>query len=145
MQTVREGMQFLRGIGAAVLWGACGWNRCSEPSQALRASSPGGRAKSLVGVDRWRERQGLGGCRWTVGEPRAWWVSMDGETASMVLLGAFYLRVLALANLLLGCSCRPKMWHRTRVKTIMWVGSPSYSSNSSSKMGSLPFAPKSSP
>ena len=30
----------------------CGWNRCGEPSQALRASSPGGRAKGLVGIDR---------------------------------------------------------------------------------------------
>ena len=44
-----------------VLWVVCGRNRCSEPSQALRASSPGGRAKSLVGVDGWRESQGCGG------------------------------------------------------------------------------------
>ncbi len=42
----------MRGIDAVVLWGVCGWNRCSEPSQALRASSPGGRAKGLVGIDR---------------------------------------------------------------------------------------------
>ena len=52
MQTVRGGMRFMRGIGAMGLWVVCGWNRCSEPSQALRASSPGGRAKGLVGVDR---------------------------------------------------------------------------------------------
>ena len=36
----------MRGIDAVVLWMVCGWNRCGEPSQALRASSPGGRAKS---------------------------------------------------------------------------------------------------
>ncbi|MBQ2445821.1 MAG: hypothetical protein II272_05200, partial [Oscillospiraceae bacterium] len=64
VQTVRAGMQFrMEGIGAVVLWVVCGWNRCGEPSQALRASSPGGRAKGLVGIDRWRESQGLGGCR----------------------------------------------------------------------------------
>ncbi|MBQ2446366.1 MAG: hypothetical protein II272_07975 [Oscillospiraceae bacterium] len=51
MQTVGGGMQFVRGIGAVGLWVVCGWNRCSEPSQALCASSPGGRAKSLVGAD----------------------------------------------------------------------------------------------
>ncbi len=33
------------------LWVVCGWNRCGEPSQALRASSPGGRAKGAVGID----------------------------------------------------------------------------------------------
>ena len=27
-------------------------NQCGEPSQALRASSPGGRAKGLVGIER---------------------------------------------------------------------------------------------
>ena len=43
----------MRGIDAVVLWIVCGWNRCSEPSQALRASSPGGRAKGLVGIDGW--------------------------------------------------------------------------------------------
>ena len=42
----------MRGIGAVGLWAVCGWNRCSEPSQALRASSPGGRAKSSVGIGR---------------------------------------------------------------------------------------------
>ena len=40
----------MRGIDAVVLWIVCGWNRCSEPSQALRASSPGGRAKALSGA-----------------------------------------------------------------------------------------------
>ncbi|MBQ2445238.1 MAG: hypothetical protein II272_02230 [Oscillospiraceae bacterium] len=50
MQTVRAGMQFVRAIGAVVLWVVFEWNRCSEPSQALRASSPGGRAKSQVGI-----------------------------------------------------------------------------------------------
>ena len=34
------------------LWVVLWWNRCGEPSQALRASSPGGRAKSLVGIGR---------------------------------------------------------------------------------------------
>ena len=53
-----------------VLWVACRWNRCSEPSQALCASSPVGRAKSLVGIGRQRERQGCGGCRWTEGKIR---------------------------------------------------------------------------
>ena len=38
---------FVWGIGAVVLWVVCGWNWCGEPSQALRASSPGGRAKAL--------------------------------------------------------------------------------------------------
>ena len=28
----------------------CRWNRCSEPSQALRASSPGGRAKDSADI-----------------------------------------------------------------------------------------------
>ena len=51
VQTVRGGIRFMRGIDAVVLWIVCGWNRCSDPSQALRASSPGGRAKGLVGVD----------------------------------------------------------------------------------------------
>ena len=51
------------GIGAVGLWVVWGWNWCGEPSQALRASSPGGRAKSLVGVDGWRESQGCGGHR----------------------------------------------------------------------------------
>ena len=37
---------------AVGLWVVCGWNRCGEPSQALRASSPGGRAKGLVGIGR---------------------------------------------------------------------------------------------
>ncbi|MBQ2445870.1 MAG: hypothetical protein II272_05445 [Oscillospiraceae bacterium] len=41
----------MSGIGAVVLWVACGLDRCGEPSQALRASSPGGRAKGLVGID----------------------------------------------------------------------------------------------
>ena len=36
----------------------CGWNWCGEPSQALRASSPGGRAKGLVDIDGWRETKG---------------------------------------------------------------------------------------
>ena len=37
-------------IGAVDLRVDCRWNRCSDPSQALRASSPGGRAKGLVGI-----------------------------------------------------------------------------------------------
>ena len=61
-----------------VLWVVFEWNRCSEPSQALRASSPGGRAKGLVGVDGQWESQGCGGHRWTVGEPRVKWASMGG-------------------------------------------------------------------
>ena len=60
-----------------------GWNRCSEPSQALRASSPGGRAKSLVGVDGWWESQGCGGCRWTEG--KIWFIE---QTESMVVTKA---------------------------------------------------------
>ena len=43
------GGKFVGRIGAVVLWIACGWNRCGEPSQALRASSPGGRAKVECG------------------------------------------------------------------------------------------------
>ena len=35
-----------------VLWVVCGRNRCGEPSQALRASSPVGRVKGLVGIGR---------------------------------------------------------------------------------------------
>ena len=35
------------------LWVVLVWDRCGEPSQALRASSPGGRAKGLVGIDGW--------------------------------------------------------------------------------------------
>ena len=38
-------------IGGVVLWVDCRWNRCSEPSQALRASSPGGRAKGMASID----------------------------------------------------------------------------------------------
>ena len=53
-------MQFVRGIGAVVLWGVFGWNRCSEPSQALRASSPGGRAKGLVGIGRQSDKSEFG-------------------------------------------------------------------------------------
>ena len=34
------------------LWVVLGWTWCGEPSQALRASSPGGRAKGLVGIER---------------------------------------------------------------------------------------------
>ena len=41
----------MRGIGAVVLWVVFEWNRCGEPSQALCASSPGGRAKGAVGID----------------------------------------------------------------------------------------------
>ena len=55
VQTVGGGMQFVRVIGAVVLWVVCGKNRCGEPSQALRASSPGGRAKGLVGIDGWSD------------------------------------------------------------------------------------------
>ncbi|MBQ2444988.1 MAG: hypothetical protein II272_00970, partial [Oscillospiraceae bacterium] len=47
-----EGCRFVRRIGAMVLWVVFWWNRCGEPSQALRASSPGGRAKGLAGIDR---------------------------------------------------------------------------------------------
>ena len=61
MQTVRGGMRFMRGIGAVVLWVVFEWNRCSEPSQALRASSPGGRAKGMAGIEGRRESQGCGG------------------------------------------------------------------------------------
>ena len=46
----------MRGIDAVGLWVVCGWNRCSEPSQALRASSPGGRAKDAAGIDRWSDK-----------------------------------------------------------------------------------------
>ena len=54
------GCSFVWGIGAVVLWVVCGWNWYGEPSQALRASSPGGRAKGMVGIDgRW-ESQGWG-------------------------------------------------------------------------------------
>ena len=49
----------MRGIDAVVLWVVCGRNRCGEPSQALRASSPGGRAKSLVGIDRRSDKSRL--------------------------------------------------------------------------------------
>ncbi len=38
-------------ISAVVLWIDCRWNRRSEPSQSLRASSTVGRAKSLVGIE----------------------------------------------------------------------------------------------
>ena len=38
-------------IDAVVLWVVRRWNRCSYPSQALRASSPGGRAKGSEGID----------------------------------------------------------------------------------------------
>ena len=38
----------------------------------------GERAKGLVGVDGWRERQGCGVYRWTEGEARVRCVSMDG-------------------------------------------------------------------
>ena len=51
VQTVGGGMQFVSGSGAVSLSRGCEWNRCGEPSQALRASSPGGRAKGLVGID----------------------------------------------------------------------------------------------
>ena len=51
VQTVVGGMQFVSGIGAVGLWVVLWWNWCGEPSQALRASSPGGRAKGLVGAD----------------------------------------------------------------------------------------------
>ena len=47
------------------LWVILVWDRCGEPSQALRASSPGGRAKGLVGADGRVERQG--GVRWVFG------------------------------------------------------------------------------
>ena len=64
MGSLGEGsVWFVRGIGAVVLWVDCRWNRCGEPSQALRASSPGGRAKGAVDIGRRRERQGCGGCR----------------------------------------------------------------------------------
>ena len=63
------------------LWVVCWWNWCGEPSQALRASSPGGRAKGSVGIGgRW-ESQGLGGYRWSEGEPRARWASVAGGRA----------------------------------------------------------------
>ena len=42
----------MKGIGAVVLLRGCWWNWCGEPSQALRASSPGGRAKSLADIGR---------------------------------------------------------------------------------------------
>ncbi|MBQ2446617.1 MAG: hypothetical protein II272_09285 [Oscillospiraceae bacterium] len=61
MQTVGGGMQFVREIGAVGLWVVCGWNWCGEPSQALRASSPGGRAKGAVGIDGWWRAKGLVG------------------------------------------------------------------------------------
>ena len=55
-QFVQE-CSFVWGIGAVRERNWCGGavgsfvgDRCSEPSQALRASSPGGRAKGLVGV-----------------------------------------------------------------------------------------------
>ena len=50
VQTVRGGMQFVRYIDAVVLWVDCRSYRCSYPSQALRASSPVGRAKGSVGI-----------------------------------------------------------------------------------------------
>ena len=52
---------FVWGIGAVALRVASGWNRCSEPSQALRTSSPVGRAKGLVGVDgQWESKGAVG-------------------------------------------------------------------------------------
>ena len=50
VQTVRAGMQFMRGIGTVVIWVVCRWNQCGKPSQALCASSPRGRAKGLVDI-----------------------------------------------------------------------------------------------
>ena len=48
------------------LWVVYWWNRCGEPSQALRASSPGGRAKGLVGVDGGRAKGLVGIDGWSV-------------------------------------------------------------------------------
>ena len=47
-----EELQFVRYIDAVVLWVVRRWNRCSYPSQALRASSPGGRAKGSASIGR---------------------------------------------------------------------------------------------
>ena len=54
-----EECSFVWGIGAVDLRVVCGWNRCGEPSQALRASSPGGRAKGLVGIGRQSDKSRL--------------------------------------------------------------------------------------
>ena len=91
VQTVGGGMQFVSGGGAVGLSRGCGWNRCGQPSQALRASSPGGRAKGLVGVGRWREREGCGGCRGMEGEGRVRWVCREfvGEIGAVSPLRRF--------------------------------------------------------